>query len=124
MRLSLSSRITLLVVANVVATGVLVALAGEWWPVAVMVAVVVGVWSSGFVTRRIRRTLDAVSDGVRGFRDGDYGVRLVVSGDDEVADVMRLYNDVGEVCAGSGTTSIRKSCCSTRSCSGRPSVWC
>ncbi|HEX7153818.1 MAG TPA: ATP-binding protein [Thermoanaerobaculia bacterium] len=97
MTFSLSGRLTLTIVANVLLTAALVLFARQWWPVVLLLAVFVAIWSARYVSRRITRTIEAVGDGVRGFRDGDFSVRLVVTGEDEIADLMRLYNEVGEV---------------------------
>ncbi len=45
--------------------------------------------------RRLRVNLGALADGVRGFADGDFSLRLRVTGDDEVTDLVTMYNDVG-----------------------------
>ena len=47
--------------------------------------------------RRMRKNLTAVTDGVHGFADGDFSLRLHVSGDDEITDLVSLYNGVGTV---------------------------
>jgi two-component system, NtrC family, nitrogen regulation sensor histidine kinase NtrY len=45
---------------------------------------------------RMRRILTALEAGVRSFRDGDYSLRLAVDRRDELGDLVRLYNDLGD----------------------------
>ena len=47
--------------------------------------------------RRIRRNLGALVDGVRGFADGDFSLRLHVTGDDEISDLVSIYNQIGNI---------------------------
>jgi nitrogen fixation/metabolism regulation signal transduction histidine kinase len=47
--------------------------------------------------RRMRVNLGALTDGVRGFSDGDFSLRLRVTGRDEIADLIAIYNEVGNV---------------------------
>jgi len=46
---------------------------------------------------RIRKNLGALLDGVRGFADGDFSLRLHVTGDDEITDLVAIYNEIGNV---------------------------
>jgi two-component system nitrogen regulation sensor histidine kinase NtrY len=46
---------------------------------------------------RMRRILTALEDGVRSFRDADYSLRLAVDRRDELGDLVRIYNDLGDV---------------------------
>ncbi|HEU5057876.1 MAG TPA: HAMP domain-containing protein, partial [Kofleriaceae bacterium] len=43
-----------------------------------------------------RRVLGALEDGVRGFRAGDYSLRLAVDRDDELGSLVSVYNQIGE----------------------------
>jgi nitrogen fixation/metabolism regulation signal transduction histidine kinase len=47
--------------------------------------------------RRMRVNLGALTDGVRGFSDGDFSLRLRVTGGDEITDLVAMYNDVGNL---------------------------
>ena len=47
--------------------------------------------------RRMRVNLGALTDGVRGISDGDYSLRLRVTGGDEITDLVAMYNDVGNL---------------------------
>ena len=42
------------------------------------------------------RTLQALTDGVRSFRDTDFSMRLAVTRKDELGDLVSLYNDMGD----------------------------
>lgn len=42
-------------------------------------------------------TLSALSDGIRSFQDHDFSVRLAAGRDDELGELVRLYNRVGEI---------------------------
>jgi nitrogen fixation/metabolism regulation signal transduction histidine kinase len=46
--------------------------------------------------RRIDANLGALRDGARGFADGDFSLRLRVTGDDEITDLVQIYNEVGD----------------------------
>jgi len=46
---------------------------------------------------RIRKNLGALVDGVHGFGDGDFSLRLHVTGDDEITDLVSIYNNIGNV---------------------------
>jgi two-component system nitrogen regulation sensor histidine kinase NtrY len=43
-----------------------------------------------------RQILVALEDGVRGFRSGDYSLRLAVDRDDELGALVQVYNQIGE----------------------------
>lgn len=43
------------------------------------------------------RTMLALADGIRSFRDGEFSMRLAVIRDDELGDLLRLYNELGDV---------------------------
>jgi two-component system, NtrC family, nitrogen regulation sensor histidine kinase NtrY len=45
---------------------------------------------------RVRRTLSALEDGVRSFRDADYSLRLAEGRDDELGALVQIYNDLGD----------------------------
>jgi nitrogen fixation/metabolism regulation signal transduction histidine kinase len=47
--------------------------------------------------RRMRVNLGALTDGVRGISDGDFSLRLRVTGGDEITDLVAMYNDVGNL---------------------------
>jgi nitrogen fixation/metabolism regulation signal transduction histidine kinase len=45
----------------------------------------------------MRVNLSALTDGVRGFADGDFSLRLRVTGDDEITDLIAFYNEIGAI---------------------------
>jgi two-component system nitrogen regulation sensor histidine kinase NtrY len=54
-------------------------------------------WAAGRFLRPLRRTLEALSDGIRSFRDRDFSVRIATKRTDELGELVRLYNLVGEI---------------------------
>jgi nitrogen fixation/metabolism regulation signal transduction histidine kinase len=66
--------------------GALAALAGL--PLAVVLL--------GRVMTPVTESLQALLDGVRGFRDADFSLRLAVLRDDEIGELLRLYNEMGD----------------------------
>jgi nitrogen fixation/metabolism regulation signal transduction histidine kinase len=95
MRFSLSGRLAALTVANVALAAVGIRFLPL--PVALLAAFLIAIWSARRVAARLTKPLLYVADGVRAFRDGDYSMRLAVHGNDEISDLIRLYNDVGDV---------------------------
>lgn len=49
------------------------------------------------MTLPVRRILFAVSEGLLGFRERDYGLRLVAERDDEAGEVVQRFNALGEM---------------------------
>ncbi len=58
--------------------------------------------------QRIRRNLGALVDGVRGFADGDFSLRLHVTGSDEITDLVAVYNDIGDVLRDQRNESVQR----------------
>jgi nitrogen fixation/metabolism regulation signal transduction histidine kinase len=58
--------------------------------------------------RRIKKTLAALNDGVRGFADGDFSLRLRVTGEDEIASLVALYNEIGNVLRAQRNESLQR----------------
>jgi len=102
-RFSLSGRFALVVGFGLVVTAGASAMAAsfEWPPVSVFLAgIVVGLplaaWSLSRSWRPVRETLRAVTDGVRSFQENDFGVRIRNSRDDELGELVALYNRLGD----------------------------
>jgi len=57
---------------------------------------------------RIRDNLGALVDGVRGFADSDFSLRLHVTGDDEIADLVSIYNRIGDVLRDQRNESLQR----------------
>jgi two-component system nitrogen regulation sensor histidine kinase NtrY len=103
LRFSLSGRFALVVGLNLmVATGAAAAASFAGWPpISVFLAgLVVGaplaLWSLSRTWRPVRETLRAVTDGVRSFQENDFGVRIRASRDDELGELVGLYNRLGD----------------------------
>jgi two-component system, NtrC family, nitrogen regulation sensor histidine kinase NtrY len=45
---------------------------------------------------RVLRSMTSLEDGLRAFRDGDFGMRLAAPKGDEAGEVKRIYNDVAD----------------------------
>jgi nitrogen fixation/metabolism regulation signal transduction histidine kinase len=102
-RLDLTRRVTLIGVAQVLVAALLAAVAAALVenPYIVAAAALIGGLAFGAAMARwalsdAARTLRAMADGVRSFRDSDFSVRLAVVRDDELGDLARLYNEMGE----------------------------
>ena len=54
-------------------------------------------WGTRTLGRPLTRTLEALTDGIRGFRDRDFSLRLAPKGGGGLADLVDLYNRVGEI---------------------------
>jgi signal transduction histidine kinase len=52
-------------------------------------------WAVARLLRPLDRVVSGVADGIRSFRDHDFSVRLAAPRDDELGELVRLYNDVG-----------------------------
>lgn len=61
------------------------------------VALAFSTWSVAAATRPLRRTLASLADGIRSFQDRDFSMRLAAGRDDELGELLRLYNRVGEL---------------------------
>lgn len=103
-RRRLSRAIALLVVVDVLALAGTAALAAHFTTRPLVIAAVtlaVALPLTWLLLRfplgRMRANLGALTDGVRGFADGDFSLRLRVTGDDEITDLVAMYNDIGNV---------------------------
>ena len=108
MRFSLPGRLALLVIANAIAAALLAVVAVRVFDrlggsgflafiTALAVVIPLGIWSARAVGDRFARRLTALGDGMRSFRDRDFSMRLAALGDDELSEIIRVYNDVGEI---------------------------
>jgi len=55
-----------------------------------------GMWLLGRFLAPVRRVLSSLADGILSFRDNDFSMRLASGRSDEIGDLARLYNEVGE----------------------------
>jgi len=105
LRFSLAGKITagffaLLVLVAALAAGA--TLVPDLGPLAVFLGVLVvglplGAWFISLLVRPLDRVIQGVSDGIRSFRDQDFGVRLAYKRRDELGDLVRHYNEVGQI---------------------------
>ena len=101
-RTSLAGRVTaaVFVALLLAASGAALALRFQLTPRLVFLVVVgiglpIAAWSIARLLRPLDRVVSGVADGIRSFRDHDFSVRLAYQGDDELGELVRLYNDVG-----------------------------
>lgn len=99
----LAAKFALLVAVVVGVTALAAALAAAWRPepwfvfgvaLAVGALLAFGALSRGFSS--ITQTLQALTDGVRSFRDQDFSLRLAVARQDELGELVGLYNEIGD----------------------------
>lgn len=104
MKLRFASRVRLAFLAALVGTAVAAAAAAHWvespWTV-LAVALAAGLLLGGWLLTRIltpaSRVLHALRDGVQGFHDRDFSLHLAADRDDELGELVELYNSVGDV---------------------------
>ncbi len=106
LKISLGGRITavfLLLVTGVAA----LAAAASWLPfeldpstlfLAILaIALPLGAWAIGRVVRPVTTVMRGLSDGISSFHDRDFSIRLAYRRNDELGELVKLYNTVGEV---------------------------
>ena len=104
MHFSLEGKIALLTAAcSCAAVGIALALQqliGNLW-ISVFLTLLIILPGAIFVSRRfarrLRRTLTAVSDGISGMRDNDFSVSVAGYRADELGELVRAYNGLGDV---------------------------
>jgi len=62
-----------------------------------VVGLPVGAWLIHRLVRPLNQVVQGVADGIRSFRDRDFSVRLAFRRNDELGDLVELYNTVGEI---------------------------
>ena len=67
-----------------------------FWLLAALVAVPFVIFSARSITRRLTILHEDLGNALRAARDGDLGLRLVVRGDREIAELKRLYNELAD----------------------------
>jgi len=101
-RFSLAGKLAVLVAADVVVTAALGAVLVRLlpWPAAFALSLAGGLafslWALSRALASVTRTLQALTDGVRGFRDQDFSLRLSVRRRDELGELVGLYNEMGD----------------------------
>ena len=88
----------LLLFAGLVAAGWHLTPLPAWLVVLLALAVTLPfvAWGASALLQPLSRTLAGLSDGIRSFQDRDFGVRIPTDRDDELGELVRLYNQVGE----------------------------
>lgn len=101
--MSLSSRFTTLALAGVAVTAAVAAYVARRWPQSNLVLwapfVAGGLFTlvaMGGAAGSVRRQLTALADGVRGFQASDFSLRLAVDREDEIGELLRLYNKLAD----------------------------
>lgn len=104
MRARFASRVRLAFLAALAAVGIAAAAAAQWSPsleivvaAALAAGITVGLWLLGRALNPAIRTLDALRDGVRGYKEHDFSLNLAVDRSDEIGELVALYNSVGDV---------------------------
>lgn len=99
-----ATRIRLAFLAALLAMAGAAALVVRWtsspWivlAVALAAGLTLGLWLLGRVLTPATRVLDALRDGVRGYKDHDFSLSLAVDRNDELGELVELYNSVGDV---------------------------
>jgi nitrogen fixation/metabolism regulation signal transduction histidine kinase len=101
-RRSLARELAAIAAGGVVTTAVVAGAAAvhvaPWTAIGLGAAVglIVALWAVHRLRSSLRRTLEALGDGVRGLRDGDFSLRLTVRRRDELGDLLALYNQVAD----------------------------
>ena len=102
--LRFATRVRLAFLAALVAVAGLAAVAAYWFPspwivllAAVGLGLPVGWWILDRILAPASRVLQALRDGVQGFRDHDFSLNLAADRRDELGEMVELYNAVGDV---------------------------
>jgi nitrogen fixation/metabolism regulation signal transduction histidine kinase len=114
-RFSLAGRLAALVAATVTASVLIAVVIGRiGWSVpltaslALLVTLPLALLATRNFSSRITRSLMALLDGVRGFRDEDFSLRLAVRGRDEISELIGVYNEMGDVLRSQRTDTVQK----------------
>ena len=106
-RISLSGKLLFLVIAHTllaaVAAGVATAILpapGVAFGAAALAGVLAAFVSVRWLSRSAMRSIDALEDGVRSLRDGDFSLRLALTRRDELGDLLDLYNQMADALRG------------------------
>ncbi|HEX3130860.1 MAG TPA: ATP-binding protein [Thermoanaerobaculia bacterium] len=99
-----ATRVRLIFLAALLAVAAAVFLAVSWSPspwlaaaVGLAAGITLGLWLLNRILAPATHTLDALRDGVRGYKDHDFSLSLAVDRKDEIGELVELYNAVGDV---------------------------
>lgn len=110
----LSTRAAVFLFASVLAALVAAWLASLFLPMhvavalALLAAIPLILWFASRVQHHVAHAMSGLDDGLRAFRDSDFAMRLAPDGDDEVANVKRVYNEVADVLRAQRTDIYQK----------------
>jgi nitrogen fixation/metabolism regulation signal transduction histidine kinase len=99
-RIALAVNIALALIASFLATRVARALGMpeiSAWAIAGLVVIPVALWSTHWIARRVAALMQGLDDGLRGFRDADFSMRLAAVEGDETVEIKKLYNEVADL---------------------------
>lgn len=103
-RLSLAGRLTALFLALLGLMAALAAAASllplSAWAIALALLAVglpLGAWAIGRALAPLQKVLRGLGDGIASFRDHDFSVRLAYRRGDESGELVRLFNELGEI---------------------------
>lgn len=102
-RFSLAGKLALVVALDVAAVALVAAGAAAYGfpPLSIFLASLgaglpLAFWTLGLAWKPIRATLTALADGVGSFQENDFSLRLAVDREDELGDLVALYNRMGD----------------------------
>ena len=103
-RFSLAGKISAIFILSAVVMAALAA-AASWfdltpWQVFIISlppGLALGIWLLNRFLRPVNVVLTSLSDGIRSFHDKDYSVRLAARREDELGELVTLYNEVSEI---------------------------
>src|SRR5688572_17488155 len=75
---------------------------------ALLVVIPLILWFASRLQHHVSHAMSGLDDGLRAFRDSDFAMRLAAEGEDEVANVKRVYNDVADVLRAQRTDIYQK----------------
>src|SRR5436190_1673466 len=99
-RAALAVNITLALIASFLATRVARALQMpeiSAWAMAGLVVIPIALWTTHRIVRRVSALMQGLDDGLRGFRDADFSMRLAAVEGDETLEIKSLYNEVADL---------------------------
>src|SRR5436190_10266426 len=99
-RAALAVNITLALIASFLATRVAHALQMpeiSAWAMAGLVVIPIALWTTHRIVRRVSALMQGLDDGLRGFRDADFSMRLAAVEGDETLEIKSLYNEVADL---------------------------
>lgn len=66
------------------------------WPIAALLAMPGVIWCTHAIVSRFTELHAVLGNALSAFRDGDFSLRLAVRGEDEIAELKQLYNELAD----------------------------